>query len=135
LIVEIVQLEKQNILIGCIYRPPGTDVNLFNTDLLSVLNILDGEGRKIILLAGDYNLDLIKRDIRPPTGEFLNNMLSHSLIPTIRQPNRITQNLSSLLDNVFVNSIQYNVQSAILFSDIADHLPEAIHMKTNIVKI
>jgi len=29
---------------------------------LSVLNILDGERKKIILLAGDFNLDLIKHD-------------------------------------------------------------------------
>ena len=35
--VEICQFLKRNILIGRIYRPPGCDVKLFNTDLLLLL--------------------------------------------------------------------------------------------------
>ena len=134
LFIEIKQLHKVNILIGCIYRPPGSDVSMFNSDMLSILKSIDEETKKITLLAGDYNLDLLKHDTHLPTGVFLNNMLSHSLFPTIRHPTRISDKSSTLLDNIFVNCIKYELQSAILYNDISDHLPVAIHLKTTLVR-
>jgi len=62
LFLEIIQLGKVNILIGCVYRPPGTNVSAFNAELLKVLITFDNEKKNIILLAGDYNLDLLKYD-------------------------------------------------------------------------
>jgi len=85
-------------------------------------------------MAGDYNLDLLKYNTHSATGIFLNNMLSHSLFPTIRHPTRFSEKSSTLLDNIFVNSIQYDVTSAIIYSDISDHLPVAIYLKINLVK-
>jgi len=107
---------------------------MFNTEFLSVLNILHGERKKIILLAGDFNLDLIKHDTHKPTGEFLNNMLSHTLYPTITHPTRISEKSSTLLGNIFVNNVHYEMRSAILYTDISDDLPVVIHLKTSIVK-
>jgi len=134
LFLEVIQLGKVNILIECVYRPPGTDVSAFNAELVKILITFDNEKKKIILMAGDYNLDVLKCNTHSPTGDFLNNMLSHSLFPTIRHPTRISDKSSTLLDNIFVNSIQYDVMSAIIYSDISDHLPVAIHLKTNFVK-
>jgi len=84
-------------------------------------------------MAGDYNLDLLECNTHSPTGDFLNNMLSHSLFPNIRHPTRISEKSSTLLDNRLANSIQYDVTSAIIYSDISGHLPVAIHLKTNLV--
>jgi len=66
LFLEIIQLGKVNILIGCVYRPPRTDVSAFKAELLKILITFDNERKKIILLAGDCNLDLLKFG-HPPT--------------------------------------------------------------------
>jgi len=60
-------------------------------------------------------------------------MLSDTLFPIIRDPIRISEKLSTLLDNIVVNSIHYDKQPSILYTDISDHLPVVIHMKTNIM--
>jgi len=41
--VEICQLGKQFFLFVSIYRPPGSDVNMFNSDWFAILNIIDRE--------------------------------------------------------------------------------------------
>ena len=134
LFVEITQRGKPSLLIGCIYRPPNTDIAGYNYDFESILKIIDGNNNKISILAGDYNLDLIKHDKHGPTAEFLNNLLAYSYIPTIRNPTRIADTSATLIDNIFIKSIQYRMKSAIIYSDISDHLPIALHLENNLVK-
>ena len=60
--IEIVQDNDTNIVIGCIYRPPSSDhlcVETFNSDFSEILKMIDHGNAKTVLLAGDYNLDLI----------------------------------------------------------------------------
>jgi len=132
--IEIYQLYKKNILIGCVYRPPGSDVNMFNTDFLLLLNVIDRENSKIILIAGDYNLDLLKYETQTPIGDFLNNMMSQNFFPTIKHPTRITETSSTLLDNIFINGLKYDLQPVVLYNDISDHFPVAIHLKSLLQK-
>jgi len=88
----------------------------------------------ITFLAGDYNLDLIKSDSHAPTEEFVNLLASHSFLPTIHFPTRITATTASLIDNVFVNSILLNFDTGIIYSDISDHLPILLHVNIVIKK-
>ena len=60
LFVQITQKGKPSVLIGCIYRPPNTDIVSYNSEFESILKIIDSDNHKIVILAGDYNLDLIK---------------------------------------------------------------------------
>ena len=52
-------------------------------------------------------------------------MLSHSLIPTITKPTRVTHNTCSLIDDVYVNNFSNGSSSlsGILYWDISDHYP------------
>jgi len=59
--------------------------------------------------------------------------MSHSLFPTIIYPTRVTKTSSTLLDNIFVNVLQFDMPSAILYNDLSDHFPVAIHMKSDIL--
>lgn len=34
LFIEILQQSKPNVLVGCVYRPPNTDLDLFNSEIL-----------------------------------------------------------------------------------------------------
>src|SRR3989442_392726 len=79
------------------------------------------------MILGDFNLDLIKSEIHPPTNEFFNNLLSYSFFPTIHNPTRICDSSATLIDNIFINKTQFAYDSAIIYNDISDHLPIAIH--------
>ena len=125
--VEIVQKDSSNVIIGCIYRPPGTDVSLFNTELLSLLNVINCKNNKMsAFIMGDFNLDLLHSDSHGPTGEFLNIMISNSFLPTICHPTRITETSATLIDNIFTNNIRFKMDTAIVYSDVSDHLPVVV---------
>lgn len=71
---------------------------------------------------GDFNIDLIKYQQHVYSTEFLDNMLSHFLLPLINRPTRITSHTASLIDNIFTNNTSES-HSGILITDISDHLP------------
>ena len=132
--VEIDQSDKQNIIVGSIYRPPNTDSVLFNGEITSILQCIDGES-KLICVAGDFNLDLIKYGNHTATSDFLSIMLSHSLFPTVNKPTRVTGQTATLIDNIFVNCFKNSVKSAIIYSDISDHFPIAIQIEKSVRKV
>ena len=72
---------------------------------------------------GDYNLDLIKHDLHPPTNEFINLMLSHSMLPSIDKPTRLTEFTHTLIDNIYTNVPHLEFTSNIIISDLSDHFP------------
>ena len=80
--VEISQQNTSDVIIGCIYRPPNTDVSLFNSDLLVILNILNKYNKMPVFIMGDFNLDLLHSDSHAPTGAFLSTFSSYSFLPT-----------------------------------------------------
>ena len=55
--VEVVLKSKKNIVIGCVYKHPLIDIDLFNNQYLSpVLKSIENEGKSLTLL-GDFNID------------------------------------------------------------------------------
>ena len=65
---------------------------------------IDRENKPFVIL-GDFNLDLLKYDSHFDTDNFLDIMLSYRFQPHIVQPTRITDHSSTLIDNIFFNSI------------------------------
>ena len=129
--VEIVQ-EKSNFLIGCIYRPPGGDISIFNDFLVLLLDKINLKRRPLLtFLTGDFNIDLLKTD-NSHTRQFLNLMSSYSFLPTINCPTRITEFSATLIDNIFINDLTHKFGSAAISSDISDHLPVLIHLQLDI---
>jgi hypothetical protein len=116
-----------NIILGCVYRPPATDLALFNSTMLTLLGLLETGGSKsmTVLMAGDFNIDLIKTSSHGPSDEFANNLYMHSYLPAISVPTRITQLSATLIDNIFVRTLKVTnlTKSAAIYSDISDHLP------------
>jgi endonuclease/exonuclease/phosphatase family metal-dependent hydrolase len=123
-----INADHKNFLIGCVYRPPNSDQDLFNAEMLDILKLIDSESTKLTLLIGDFNLDLLKHDNHPRTGEFINNLLSYSFFPTILNPTRISNSSATLIDNIFINKTQYTYDTAIVYNDISDYLPIVMHL-------
>ncbi len=120
--VEIINEYKRKIVVGVIYRPPGYDVDKFNRDF-DLLLVKLNKSRSKFVLAGDYNINLLNSDSHSSTGDFLNNLFSHSCYPTISRPTRLCSTTSTLIDNIFTN-LQSNLnRSGLFLNDITDHLP------------
>ena len=116
------------------YRPPNTDVSLFNLELSGILDMINNDVPKLAFITGDHKLDLLKYETHAPTGDFLSSLFSHSYLPTIRYPTRITETSATLIDNICINSIKQKFETAIIYSDISDHLPVAMGFDLNISK-
>ena len=104
----------------------------FNTKLSDILDILKQEKSKNICIAGDFNLDLLKEQTHAPTSEFLSNFISYSFAPVVQVPTRITDTTSTAIDNIFINCSEYLYKSAVVISDISDHLPIALCLPTKL---
>ena len=77
-------LLKQHMIVGVIYRPPGTDVNQFNDITSDILERVRQE-RKLCYLLGDYNMDLLKDGSHKP---YFFRIPRYALWEFILQPNQ-----------------------------------------------
>ena len=116
--------KSQNAIVGVLYRPPGMDVKIFNEYLDNILSQVKAE-KKLLYIMGDYNIDLLQADKHQASEEFLDIIYSHSLLPNITKPTRVTKNSATLIDNIFSNNLMSsnNILTGILYSDISDHYP------------
>ena len=91
-----------NVIKGVIYRPPDTDISIFNESLCNILSALQIEN-KLCYLLGDYNLNLLNTDSHTLTREFVDIMYSYSLLPNITKPTK--ERSATLIDNIFSNDL------------------------------
>ena len=57
--VEIIQPFSKNIIVGCVYRPPDTDLTMFYTEMAIILDVINVRNTKLAFVLGDFNVDLI----------------------------------------------------------------------------
>ena len=51
----------------------------------------------------DFNSNLLKFEVHPPTDDFVDTIGSYFFQPQILQPTRITDQSATLIDNIFFN--------------------------------
>ena len=78
---------------------------------------------------GDFNVNLLNAETNSNISEFYDNLWSHCFAPCILQPTRLTKNSKTLIDNIFLNSIEFEIFSGNLTSLISDHLPQLLMLK------
>ena len=118
--VELHIEKGKNIVVSCIYRTPGSNINTFSEYLD---NFLYNEKNKSVYIIGDTNIDLMKYDDHVPTKDFLDMLYSYGVFPKVDKPTRITAVSTTLIDNIFTNVISSNAKCGVLCNDISDHLP------------
>ena len=79
-------------------------------------------------MMGDFNIDLLKSNINPNVDEFLDEMYSNFLKPTINLPTRISDTSKTLIDNIFTSNIFSNICSGNIITNISDHLPQFLFL-------
>ena len=131
--IETISKGRKPIIIGSIYRPPNTDLDQFSDNLSNIINKARTTKRKIpceIILGMDHNVDLLKGNQHLPTHNFIENLTSLSLYPTITRLSRITHHSATLIDNIYVSDqLHHSFGSMLLINDISDHLPALALLK------
>ena len=84
--IEIKNSKSQNVLCGCAYRYPNTNVDKFNDYINQTMEKISKEN-KLIFLIGDFNINLLNYESHGETNDFINTMISHNLLPHILHPN------------------------------------------------
>lgn len=91
----------------CVYRPPSGNFSIFTTQLKKIIALCNKQKKKVIL-TGDFNINLMENCNK--SMEFLEILSLNNLTPLISEPTRITENSSTLIDNIIVsNNLLYLV--------------------------
>ena len=120
LTVEFSMENKKNVIVSCIYRAPGSNIDICKEWMEKIYTM---SKQKVIFICGDFNIDLLNPNNHKPTEDFINTMYSLSLYPKITRPSRITSHCATLIDNIFTDVIDNNTISGLMINDISDHLP------------
>ena len=119
--IEIPRQSENNIVVGEVYRIPGTNENEFLLDYETIVNKIRNENKKVII-GTDQNLDFLKIHIHNNTMRFFEMNITNNLLPTMIKPTRVTHSTATLIDNIYVDAeLCHNVKSFILTTDISDH--------------
>ena len=85
-----------------------------------------------LILAGDYNINMLKINEQEHCSRFFDMLTSLSLFPQITLPTRFTTCNGTVIDNFFCNLTKYILESiaGILIKKFSDHQPYFIIMDT-----
>ena len=118
------KINKQECIVGGIYRHPGGDIGHFNSALNGTIKNIKENTLAITL--GDININLMN-EVNDNNSTYLNNYVANNFIPCITIPTRITDHSTTIIDHIFVKIppklIQIKCSSGNLITDISDHLP------------
>ena len=114
--------ESFTTIVGEIYRIPNTStakyLDRYETILCKLMN------NDNVIIGTDQNIDFMHIYTYPPSAELLNTLLTHSLIPTITKPTRITHRSATLIDNIYLKmNTKITARAGILIADLSDHMP------------
>ena len=95
--IEIQRSNACNLIVGNVYRTPGTSTDILYSSFDSCLDKVTKEG-KLCYIMGDFNLNLLSCDCHQPPDDFVNTFVSYGFRPLINKPTRITPHSATLID-------------------------------------
>ena len=107
-------------VIANIYRPPYESIDdfaLFNEQFITLLNNIS-EMRHSSYICGDFNINLLKINVKTHYNTCFENTLSSGFFPEITLPSRMSETSSTLIDNILRNVIEPNYDKAGILSYI-----------------
>ena len=119
---------SKELIIGNLYKPPKDNsrenIMTFTSEIENVLAELRDKNSEV-LLAGDYNINLLQLETRETYEDFFDNMLSSGFYPKITLLTRLDRNTCTLIDNVYfkLSPMMLESMAGIIFTRISDHLP------------
>ena len=122
--IEIILKDRKNLIIGCIYRHPSSNISVsdFTENQLEPIIHKISKEKKECMLMGDFNVDLLKTGGDNAASKFYNTLTSYFFTPYILQPTRLRS--KTLIDNIHFNSLEYHSYSGNLLYELSDHLTQ-----------
>ena len=113
---ELSCVELERYIIICVYRPPLSDFNLFESVMEDSLNKIKSS-KKSVIVCGDFNVNILEAS--PISNRLLNLFKSYNLNNLFFAPTRITASSSTCLDNIFSDC---DATNKLVISDLtSDH--------------
>ena len=132
--IEIENKNSKNIIVNVIYRQPAGNIQVFENSLKTLL-MSKKHNSKPTYLTGDFNLNLLDYKTNAKVKSYLNIIFSHSFIPLINKPTRISKYNATIIDHLLTNTfINKNYITGILKTDISDHFPVFFITETELSK-
>ena len=119
---------SKNIVVASIYRHPRYNLTDFISYLEKCLNILVKENKEIYL-CGDFNIDLLQIETNQNYQHFYDMLCSYGFLPKIIQPTRVTEQHSSLIDNIFSNNLMDETKSGNILLTLSEHFSQFVSVK------
>ena len=103
-------------------------------ELSTVRSNLPCHQNNSVILAGDYNINLLKINEQEHCSTFFDMLTSCSLFPQITLPTRFSICTGTLIDNFFCNLTKHILQctTGILIKPFSDHPPYFMFVDTTI---
>jgi len=117
----------QTVVVGCLYRPPDFNMNLFIDEIQTIISkIYTQYSNKKIVIVGDFNINIKNHNL---SSNFLETVEQFGLTQVIADFTRVTDQSSSIIDLIFTNEIEENFESGVIPLNISDHYVTYIHLK------
>ena len=113
-------VKQEKLVIGTIYRHPGSQYSLFCDRLCASIENLNRTKTKY-LLVGDTNVDILKFNLASNVTSYINSLNSVGCNFHIDKPTRITSSSSTCIDHVYSNIKTELLDNHIILSDVSDH--------------
>jgi len=115
--LEIKQVHKKPVVIGCLYRSQTEGVDYFST-LSEMVDGLINDNYEVILL-GDLNCDFLK--VHSLTKHMSAFMELYGLNQTVTKPTRITPTSKTLIDVILTTNCNLCINTDVLHHSFSDH--------------
>ena len=106
--IEIKNSNYKNIIAGVIYKSPSASFNDFMTTYQQFRDLVASEN-KLCLISGDFNINVLATDSNNQSQEFVDVNFSHSYLPLINKPTRITATSATLTSSPILFPLQTQV--------------------------
>ena len=91
---------------------------------------------KYVIISGEFSYNLLNYEHNEYVCDFLNTIYSVWLQPCINEPSRfIRKQESTLIDHIFVNTLNKELNSGNFLEKMSDHLPNFVIFKNVSKKI
>ena len=85
-------------------RPPTGDMKQYETCFKYIFS-RNAKNLKNIVLAGDFNINLLYFETNKKVKDFLNLIFHHNIIPLTNKPTRVTRHPANATDHIIINSV------------------------------
>jgi hypothetical protein len=131
--IEIELNKKEKIIIGSIYRPNSSHIQMSANEQLSkfhevMATILTAVTCKGVYILGDINIDVLKFASHKPTENYIDMLLSFGCIQLITKPTRITHSSATVIDHILTNVLSDSYVTGVVAHPISDHLPVFMYL-------